>query len=132
MSAELIRQKLVEERRSVKEVADFLRCTEHNIRRICREEGIPLPPRQRGPRQAEAYLPISQLHSQIGRDLLTHQVLKLEASQARIRDLTRMSYNSLTMSEVGAYDYRLSELVTIAELLGIELQELVTLRVNHE
>jgi hypothetical protein len=71
---------------------------------------------------------ISSLHAQIGHDINHARNFKLKQSVAEFADAMRISRMRLRKIEIGIEDATLSELLRIAEAIGVSFETLTTPR----
>ncbi|MFN4275362.1 MAG: hypothetical protein ACK4FJ_03605 [Ferrovibrio sp.] len=107
---------------------------EHTVRTVRWELGIRSSPadapKNLNKRCHRLMTPVSTLHQQIGVKLDAHRNFVAKQAPVEFSHQMRMSYMRLRKMELGAWDFTLSELIKIADTVGIPLEELVR-QANH-
>jgi hypothetical protein len=104
------------------------------VSKVAKKYGIVLPPRKRGPKPILDREPVHRLASQVGRDLFLFRQVHNDLTVRELATRLRLSVTNLQKGESGCYDFRLSEMIRISELLDKSLVELLTeqsVRIGH-
>jgi len=135
------RERIVEalrRRELVSEIAQREGVVPGRVSRIAHEEGIEREKVKRGPRKLEDRTThLGPLHYQIGLDLFFYRTQYHPTSLPELADRLCMSRTNLQQAERGYYEFKLRDLIKIAEVicgsddrLPKDLAELMTERSN--
>jgi hypothetical protein len=113
---------------SMKTLAHTYGVSVDTIKAVLRPANVKAARGRGGVRRLDTLKPITPLHLQIGVRLDAHRVFVRHLSVSQFSAGMKMSIQRLRRGELGAYDFTLSELMRIAELLGVSLPQLVTFK----
>jgi len=103
--------------------------TEHSLRSLRRRLGIKSPRKavsnSKTKRHHSLLNPVSAIHQQIGVKLDMHRAVIAKQRPVEFAHRLRVTAIRLRKMELGAWDFSLSELVKIADILGLPVEDLI-------
>jgi len=124
-----IRHRCVVLGQSATDIAAAWGMEELTIRVLCRRLGIKLAqnstPESRAKRDHSLMIPISPVHQKIGVKLDMHRNLVAKQRPVEFAQGMHMTVMRLRKMELGAWDFTLSELFKIADILGLPPEDLI-------
>ena len=108
------------------EIAAIEGITSAGIRKIAAANRVPIKPQRPGPKPATYVLPLGPVHKKIASRLCAFRqndpdLPDFEEAGERLR----IGGKRLFLAELAGHDWRLSELIRLAEAMGVSLAELV-------
>lgn len=124
-----IRHRCVVLGQSATDIAAAWGMEELTIRVLCRRLGIKLAQNttseSRAKRDHTLMTPLSPVHQKIGVKLDVHRNLIAKQRPVEFAQEMHMTVMRLRKMELGAWDFSLSELVKIADILGLPVEDLI-------
>ena len=108
------------------EVAKVRNCSTQWVRTVAKEEGLNIKAARRGPKLDSDKGALHALHQRIGRALFYFRQKRHDISYDEMRNRLEWPRQTLLDAEVGVHDFTLSEIIKIAEVLEVPLNDLIT------